>query len=526
MVNTLDDLDDLDDVNKLLKTGNISKNVAEEALQMTHFADTLTDIADGASDGSEAISNMAKATNGLSDNTNRATNIFTGLTRVIADTFKTLATNPFTYLVGGIIAGGIALHKYITAFDDALEKTSASQEEYANTSSEISSLNSELDNTKNRLEELHVIQKNGKLTIAEESELITLEQQNLELERQLKLKEKLAKKQSAQTVKDAMNTLSIDRINDMTKEKVYVDKWGEARTTTGQSDILTASKNELKELENLKKQRENLVKESNEKGILKERRSEINSEIETLDKDIERFEESVSENIESLSVLRESFIDKSTGTLKEGLTKEQKNIYDAITAVIDGYANINLNSLEKQLKQIENFFDGSKTSNTIKQQLLEIAKLEGESFSATDALHSLGITLTDLGITGKGAKANFDRYFNEMVSSAKEAEQAIKSIDGSVEGVKSAFESTNKDADWNSMSDYLKQAKDLYNKHKIGTDDFKSATQFISPKLIDPDSTNYDAQAYVEAWKDAQKKLKDILILKTLLQVLPTSKTI
>ena len=123
----------------------------------------------------------------------------------------------------------------------------------------------------------------------------------------------------------------------------------------------------------------------------------------------------------------------------------------------------------------------------------------------------MGITLNDLGITGDGKKAVFDDYFSGLVKSAKEAQEAINSIDGSVDGVKKAFESENKDADWNSMAEYLKQAEDIYkNTGKIGTDDFKSAVQFISPDIINPDAEEfkYDADAYVAAWENAREKVK------------------
>ena len=179
-----------------------------------------------------------------------------------------------------------------------------------------------------------------------------------------------------------------------------------------------------------------------------------------------------------------------------------------INTLHDLVTSFDLSPTEKTLSQIESFFNGSKTSNNLKEQLLEAVKA-GES--ATDALHAMGITLNDLGITGEGKKAAFDNYFEGLIDSAKAAEEAINSIDGSVDGVKAAFESENRDADWNSMSEYLKQAEEIYTKTgKVGTDDFKAAVQFMSPEVINPDGADfkYDADAYVAAWEQARDKVK------------------
>ena len=57
----------------------------------------------------------------------------TGLGASLKTVFISLATNPFTYLVAGLTVGVIALHKYITAFDDAVNKAQESQSEYSKT---------------------------------------------------------------------------------------------------------------------------------------------------------------------------------------------------------------------------------------------------------------------------------------------------------------------------------------------------------------------------------------------------------
>lgn len=73
MVNAVDALDDIDEVNKLFKVGNISKEVAEDALNVTHFADTLGNTVEAATEGAKAITNVQAATKGLTSSTDEVT---------------------------------------------------------------------------------------------------------------------------------------------------------------------------------------------------------------------------------------------------------------------------------------------------------------------------------------------------------------------------------------------------------------------------------------------------------------------
>lgn len=423
-------------------------------------------------------------------------------------TFSTSAKSILANVATGLLVGaGIQLT--IAAFtkmadellfkqQKAIEKAEVSQSDYSSAVSELESLNSELDTSKSRIEELQALKAAGTISITEDAELTRLQNQNKELERQIALTEKVVEQKSDQAVKDAKAALELERTQDMTQNYEIQDKNGFAtHQQNKQTDMITATKNELAELKKLKQERRDLLDDDIDD-------TKQTEQFDSLDAEIDKYTNAITPNIESLSALRKSFEDEN-GLMRDGLDKEAQDYYKTITDIIDEFNNIDLSLLDQQLQAINSFFDGSTTSNIIKEQLLEAAK-SGES--ATDALHRMGVTLNDLGITGEGKKAVFDDYFRGLLDSAQEAEDAIKTIDGSVDGVKAAFESENQDANWKSMADLLKQAGELYKEGKVGTDDFQSAIQFIAPEKINPDDTKFDAQAYAKAYKKYKDKIK------------------
>ncbi|MCI9168652.1 MAG: phage tail tape measure protein [Dorea sp.] len=423
-------------------------------------------------------------------------------------TFSTSAKSILANIATGLLVGA-GMQLTIAAFTKmadellfkqqrAIEKAEVSQSDYSSAVSELESLNSELETSKSRIEELQALKTAGTISITEDAELTRLQNQNKELERQIALTEKVVEQKSDQAVKDAKAALELERTQDMTQNYEIQDKNGFAtHQQNKQTDMITATKNELAELKKLKQERRDLLDDDIDD-------TKQTEQFDSLDAEIDKYTNAITPNIESLSALRKSFEDEN-GLMRDGLDKEAQDYYKTITDIIDEFNNIDLSLLDQQLQAINSFFDGSTTSNIIKEQLLEAAK-SGES--ATDALHRMGVTLNDLGITGEGKKAVFDDYFRGLLDSAQEAEDAIKTIDGSVDGVKAAFESENQDANWKSMADLLKQAGELYKEGKVGTDDFQSAIQFIAPKEINPDDTKFDAQAYIKAYKKYKDKIK------------------
>lgn len=439
----------------------------------------------------------------------------TGLGATLKSVFISLATNPFTYLVAGLAVGAVALHNYITAFDKASEKAQESQSAYSSTTQELSSLKSEAESYKDTLESLadtyeikitgnedvsELIQKlqSSDLSLEDRAQVEQIKAQNSELERQITLKQQLAEQQAKQTEQDAIDALKIEHTQDMTQQYTTYDKTGMVEHTQNrQTDIITASQNELEKLKQLKKDRQALF----EDDVIDSKQTD---DFEALDADIEKYTDSISSNVEQLNSLKLSFEDEN-GLMRSGLSQEAQDYYKQIVQIIDTFNNIDLTPAQQQLASIESFFDGSSGKNYLKDKLIDVAK---NGNITEKSLKRVGLSLESMGLTGESGLKSLNDYFKDLISSANTAQKTINSVDGSFEGVKTAFEEENQDSKWNAMSDYLKQAKELYTNGKVGTDDFKTATQFLVNDIINADKGyKYDADAYVEVWKTAQDKV-------------------
>ena len=418
------------------------------------------------------MSNLAKATDGLKDGANAVDdlgNAFKGLGVQIGSAFKALAMNPMTYLVGAAIGTGFLINNYIKAFDKAKEKSLQAQGEYSSTASEIQSINSELETSNARIEE---IQSKGTITLTEQAELEKLQAQNVELERQLGLKESLASKQSKEARDSAMEALSYKRTEDMTQEVVGgADKLGNAVMTYGKTDLITATENELKELQKLKKNREKLLKEKTNTGE-KKRKKEIESELDVLENDIKRFEESVTTNMQNISDLRNSFIDTSTGEMLKGLSSKETEYYTQMTNLLSDFNNIDLSPVEQKFKKIDSYFnDGTGNKSFLIDQLKEMAS---QSQLTEEDIKRMGIAI-------EGVDASeIAKYFNDMAKSANEAANATTKF-GTLGEYKQALETANQGQDYLDIVEGLEKTKELYEQGLVGTDEFKSFSKMLSP---------------------------------------------
>ena len=312
----IDTLESVEDVSTVLRQGGISEDLARAALgQSENFADDAENIMNVVSASSDAVDNLGQ---NLSQLPSQATGL-AGIAGSLKAAFVPLLTNPFTYLAIGAAVAGTALYNYITAFDKAVEKTQESQAAYSKAAAEVSNLNSELEQAQSKITAL---ESKGSLTLTEEAELNRLQMQNAELQRQLDLKQQIAEEKSAATVNDAVKALEYDRTADLTYgQKVN----GTVNTAKRNTDIITATENEIAALEGLKKERkEVLEKHNNTKDETKKKK--YASELESLDESIDTYSSAIQENIGKITELRESFIDSSTGLMKEGLNAEEQII--------------------------------------------------------------------------------------------------------------------------------------------------------------------------------------------------------
>ena len=155
-----------------------------------------------------------------------------------------------------------------------------------------------------------------------------------------------------------------------------------------------------------------------------------------------------------------------------------------MTSVIDQYGSMGLSAEEKQSKAIQSYFS-IPGSSLIEDQLRSMAELAG--LTAED--------ITRMGIAIDGVDAQtIANHFNEMAASAREAADATTKF-GTLSEYESALQSENAGDDYLKIANGLKNAKDLYDKGLVGTDDFTSYAKMLSPSgADDPESfmQNYE----------------------------------
>lgn len=360
LLSAINELDDIADVNKLFKKSNISKKLASKLLDDSKFADALdkpyTKTASAAKEASSAVEKVAEAststatavaevgaatatssasmttmeaaTAGLAAEETVATGATVGFGTAIKGFLVTVAP-----IAAALVAVGVAFklaHDYVTKFDDAVEKAETSQSNFEQTKSELTSLQDELDSTKDKIKEL---KSSDKLTIADQAQLSTLKTQSKELQRQIDLKKKLADNQSQKAVKDAMSALKVGSFIDHTQtEDIEVSGGhGEISTTKKdtrykRTDIVTAAKNEVKELNELKEDREKLL-DDYDKAKTTKKKDDINEDIKAKEKEISKYEDTVEKKIQKIQKLRDNFLDENDN-LKSGLNSKQQAMYN------------------------------------------------------------------------------------------------------------------------------------------------------------------------------------------------------
>lgn len=488
----IDCLDDFGDVSIVLREAGIDRAFAQSALEASKFANELDDVVDS----STGLKKIDTALDGLDDGADFVDNLgdaFKGAGQKIGSFLKT--AGPMLLFAAAVAGTAIAIKNYYEKFDKLVEAAETSQNAYSDTATEIKNLQSEIDSTTAKIKELEA---QGELTITEQGELERLRNQNFELERQKKLKEEIAEQQSKQATNDAMEALTLERTQDLTQKNRtsgssrhdFVDQ-----TEYKQTNVVTATKNEIAALEELKEKRNALLNDD----IDDLEQTEL---FNSLDSEISKYETEISSNLESLAALRNNFIDQSTGLLKDNLTKEQEDLFYTINQAIDDFNNIDLTGTEKEIAKLDSFFNGSANGNFMKERLQE-ATNEGENLN--NVLAGMGLTLSDLGIESIDTLSS---YFTKTAEEAEEAKKTVQDYATTVADVVAAGETVNQDDSWQKMSEAYKTAKDLLKEGKTGIDDFQSVAALLNPekvKELAEKGGKYTADAYEEAFREVKK---------------------
>ena len=379
-----------------------SSAVADVAEASTSTASAVAEVGAATATSSASMTTMEAATAGLAAEETVATGATVGFGTAIKGFLVTVAP-----IAAALVAVGVAFklaHDYVTKFDDAVEKAETSQSNFEQTKSELSSLQDELDSTKDKIKEL---KSSDKLTIADQAQLSTLKTQSKELQRQIDLKKKLADSQSQKAVKDAMSALKVGSFIDHTQtEDIEVSGGhGEISTTKKdtrykRTDIVTAAKNEVKELNKLKEEREKLL-DDYDKAKTDKKKDSINSDIEAKEKEISKYEDTVEKKIQKIQKLRDNFLDENDN-LKSGLTSKQQAMYNNLTKVLDDYTNND--PVAKKAAALERIWDNkdfAKAQQSLVDKIrqgqdVSVDSLKKDFPELVSACDKAGISVSDL----------------------------------------------------------------------------------------------------------------------------------
>ena len=194
-----------------LTMSQLAEMASSDAQAKTVLDKIIAQNAQAVANGEVTASNIALATS--ETGTTLATGAFTTAIKANIAAMKTwLLTTPagwLTMLVGGIFLAVKAYKEFVPTAEKANEKIDESRSAYQETTSTIESMNSELEITKQKIEELEA---KDALSFTDKEELDNLREQNNELERSIALQEKKQKNEATQTVADIKQ--NEDTLND------------------------------------------------------------------------------------------------------------------------------------------------------------------------------------------------------------------------------------------------------------------------------------------------------------------------
>ena len=442
---------------------------------------------------------------------------------------KSFFSSPLGSL-GGSLTSIFAAYKTFKAVDSkfgltyngAYGNTSKSLKSVQDTKSEVDDLQSKVDGYKESLQQIAtnndidvsglesvdaIIQKInsvGGISLVDQAEVQKIQVANNQLKGTLKNKQNILSQEQKEAAADAEKNLkkkvspNVKKSKDGTYEYIGAGTGAGVGTNPRPQNVIDATAQDLKgyqeysdKIEKLREKQSKVTSVSESKAIEKQIK-EAETAKDKIGSSLDSRQEELSTMMKALSV---------NGEGVEALAKHSKG-FNNLKSIVNAISDKDLNSTEKALSSLNTFFDGSTGKNAIKDRLQDAVN-SGNDLS--QALSRMGLSLNDLGID---KIEQLQGYLDKASDSAKKTSNAIDSVDGTVTSVGKAFDSVNKDEDWKNMSKYLSEANDLYDKGKIGTDDFKESAQFLTWGTINPDSTKYDATAYAKAWKKAEEKRK------------------
>lgn len=225
----------------------------------------------------------------------------TGLGASIKSTFLALATNPLTWVAAASVAFAALMDAMTVDYSEANEAFQASSQKYQDTKTNLESLNSEFETTKNRISELQALKDAGTITLSQQSELETLQSQNAELERKIQLEERLLNIQSKDAINDAKEAIEKKdysvaqsvKMGDSTGKSTFKDTVRKTTDKQAIKDDLALIKEYEKSIPELEERITKLKEETSGKSIWSGNNLRKNLDLKKAEKELKDYQESI-----------------------------------------------------------------------------------------------------------------------------------------------------------------------------------------------------------------------------------------
>ena len=420
-----------------------------------------------------------------------------------------------------------------TQFTQKKDAATEANQQYQSAKDTLESHNSELEQTKNRIEELQKLQESGTITIAEESELETLQKQNDELERKYNIQKNIYdfEKQNAidktiqaasekQTVVDKLKEenggfwgtikglfswlptrtteneyTNTDYIEPKSLADRYKEKYGDDTTLTGQL------KTNIKILEDQKGKLVDLEEEMAKPG------TKITDTMKNQQTELKESIAETSEIISSQTETLEQWIDTCSDSTDTDVIKS----VDQWKKILNEVQNIGKSDLQKNVNNLNTYFS-TNSGSIMKKYLEDIVTKSGNASDALTEFERVGMSLDDIGVSSDA----FTDYFQDIIDGSSSASEAIEDMSdtlvGTYDNLAAAIESANASEKFDNLKTWYESVKEMYEKGDVGTDDFQTMAQFgvgyNIKKRLAGGGYEYRADAYVEAYQQAEQMLE------------------
>lgn len=420
-----------------------------------------------------------------------------------------------------------------TQFTQKKDAATEANQQYQSAKDTLESYNSELEQTKNRIEELQKLQESGTITIAEESELETLQKQNDELERKHNIQKNIYdfEKQNAidktiqaasekQTVVDKLKEenggfwgtikglfswlptrtteneyTNTDYIEPKSLADRYKEKYGDDTTLTGQL------KTNIKILEDQKGKLVDLEEEMAKPG------TKITDTMKNQQTELKESIAETSEIISSQTETLEQWIDTCSDSTDTDVIKS----VDQWKKILNEVQNIGKSDLQKNVNNLNTYFS-TNSGSIMKKYLEDIVTKSGNASDALTEFERVGMSLDDIGVSSDA----FTDYFQDIIDGSSSASEAIEDMSdtlvGTYDNLAAAIESANASEKFDNLKTWYESVKEMYEKGDVGTDDFQTMAQFgvgyNIKKRLAGGGYEYRADAYVEAYQQAEQMLE------------------